>query len=84
MSKTINCKKIHYSKQIQNKRDEIWKNKIMPQIIKRYGGLPANAYSNFKTGFKEGFMKECKQKNNKLKSFKSRLYSKRKTRKYMK
>ena len=51
MSKKINCKKIHDSKQTQNKRDEIWKNKIMPQIINRYGELPANAYGDFKRGF---------------------------------
>jgi hypothetical protein len=84
MSKKINCKKIHDSKQTQNKRDEIWKNKIMPQIINRYGELPANAYGDFKRGFKEGFMKECKKNKDKLKSLKLRLYSKRKTRKSMK
>jgi hypothetical protein len=84
MAKTIYCKKIYDSKQIQNKRDEIWKTQIMPQIIKKYGGLPANAYGHFKMGFKQGFMKECKQNNNKLKSLKSRLSSKRKTRKYRK
>ena len=62
MAKTIYCKKIYDSKQIQNKRDEIWKTQIMPQIIKKYGGLPANAYGDFKMGFKQGFMKECKKK----------------------
>ena len=33
------------------------------QVIKRYGGLPHNAWIDFKKGFKRGFMRSCKLRN---------------------
>ena len=37
--------------------------KYLNMLIKEYGGLPANAASEFKRGFKKGFMTQCKKRN---------------------
>jgi len=53
----VSCAKLF----IQNKpkMEKLWK-KYSKQTIKNTGGLPPNAYSNYKTAFKKGFMKSCK------------------------
>jgi len=65
MSKS-NCTVRYKSKETQAQLENVFKI-WSKQMIKRYGGLPANAWTDFKKGFKRGFMRSCKMKTVKRK-----------------
>lgn len=52
--------------------------KYLNTLIKEYGGIPANAATDYKKGFRKGFMAQCKQlkKTEKLKAKSKKTKSK--------
>lgn len=56
-----NCTTIYNSKEIQTIMKKMWeahKNELM----QKHGGLPPNEWSNYRNGFKKGFIESCKKK----------------------
>jgi hypothetical protein len=58
----MNCTARYKSKKTQAEVEKVFKI-WSKQIIQRYGGLPPNAWIDFKKGFKRGFMRSCKLRN---------------------
>ena len=58
------CTARYKSKETQAEVEKVFKI-WSKQVIKRYGGLPPNAWLDFKKGFKRGFMRSCKLRNQK-------------------
>ena len=53
------CTTLYKSKKMQATQKNAFQ-KWAKKIIQSQGGLPANAWSDFKKGFKRGVMKTCK------------------------
>jgi hypothetical protein len=70
----MNCTQRYKSKATQAEVEKVFK-LWSKQVIQRYGGLPPNAWIDFKKGFKRGFMRSCKLRN-KTNSVKSKSKSK--------
>lgn len=68
-----NCTARYKSKETQAEIAKVFKT-WSKQVIQQYGGLPPNAWIDFKKGYKRGFMKSCKL--NKMKTIKSKSNSK--------
>ena len=57
----MNCTDRYNSKDIQSLQNMAMR-KWLDHIVKETGGLPANAQSEFKKGFKLGFVNSCKKR----------------------
>lgn len=56
----MNCAKLFSTKKIQGRLKKEWV-KTMKQILK-IGGLPENAWHDFKKGARKSFIKSCKKR----------------------
>ena len=66
-----NCSARYNSKETKTQLEELFKT-WSKQVIQKYGGLPPNAWLDFKKGFKRGFMRSCKLQNKMIKTIKSK------------
>ena len=66
-----NCSARYNSKETKTQLEELFKT-WSKQVIQKYGGLPPNAWLDFKKGFKRGFMRSCKLQNKTIKTIKSK------------
>jgi len=57
----MNCSDFYKTERVQDLQTKAMR-RFLDMLIKEYGGLPANAAADFQTGYRKGFMAECKKK----------------------
>jgi|UniRef100_A0A6C0AGL0 hypothetical protein len=71
----MNCSDFYKTERVQDLQTKAMR-RFLDMLIKEYGGLPANAAADFQTGYRKGFMAECKKKKKEDKQKNSKPKSK--------
>ena len=66
----MKCSDVYHSVKVQAILKKFFQ-KWSTKMIQEYGGLPPNAWLDFKKGFRQGVMKTCKAKKSKNRTLKN-------------
>ena len=57
----MNCSDLYKTERVQDLQTKAMR-RYVDMLIKEYGGVPENTATEFKTGYRKGFMAECKKR----------------------